>query len=732
VHSGAPLLTTTTLSRTYDSTIPQYYPVTTDKSMWAQTPDKEIGQKRKRAPKDTPPHGNKALKTPKQAKSARDDGSGRSGKRVKVEDGRTVQQFQLPTPPTTGREISSVSLPRHLRIPDDHESMATESVKSVDEPQRRGVYVTRHQDEGRKLAVGGMISGSEEPVLSPRKNKPERKTPIPSLTTNEVGHAILSTDLVLESELAWLENGGRSTPPSSPDLATIQTPVMATDVMVEEEPDTPATKARKMTKRLQAFADPSRTADEPMVCTRIDLFGRVAVRKDVAIKFLGLEDSANASVVEEVRGEEEDEWIERSIASSSKVTIKPSWPDDMAPWSLAGGSRRERMLREETEKANILRRYLEAVSDESSDEDAIVPMVYGKGKGKSVSRLVSYSSSEAESRRRTHQSRWDNTTADAKSALLTTLRNRALPVIGPGVVACACGAPTVHGLGAMMACASCKRWHHFVCNNIEDEAQLRGRWWCPTCEHQAIALSTPARSTPRRGYSQSDERSSAFKGELTTIALAPSPMFNTTSFSHASTTLRTPLNRNISSPSRPHRSRILSYGTDMWAYTEDGPPGATPSTPAPAHDRFSTPRIDDAPFDVTSTPSRHLDFNFGQPSLFQFTPLGGGRSRLTSNVISDTPLTLRARKGADGGSGVPSRHDFLRDLGKGAASGDMPAPGSPQARWPLGLLGTSHNLSPSPFSHRRSLSGNKMSSMRSSSRSGLGLGLPLEREEECK
>jgi hypothetical protein len=77
--------------------------------------------------------------------------------------------------------------------------------------------------------------------------------------------------------------------------------------------------------------------------------------------------------------------------------------------------------------------------------------------------------------------------------------------------------------------------------------------------------------------------------------------------------------------------------------------------------------------------------------------------------------------------GMASRHDFLRDLGKepGAAA---TIPGSPQqARWAHGLLG-SQNLSPSPFGHRRSLSGNKMSSVRSSSRSGLGLGLPLERE----
>jgi hypothetical protein len=744
-HPSASLLTNSSL-RTYDSTIPQYYPFTTDRTSWGQS--SEVGRKRKRAPKEASPsgastgagagNGTKAVKTPKRGKIPAEEAKGRARGSTQYlgEDG-SGSRFQIPTPPSTGREATTVSLPVHLRIPEERESTANstgpESVAS-DEPRR--VLVTRHEAEGRKLAVGlAASSGSEEP-LSPRGVRPERKTPVPALTTDDAGHAMLATDLVLQSELDWLENGGKLSPITSPEPVLLQTPIMPSHV-IEEVADTPVTKERKTTQRLQAFVAPElplRRADDLMVCTRLDQFGRVAVRKDLAIKFFGLDLDARG-VVEEIRVEDEDQWVERSVASSSKVTIKPSWPDDVTPWSLAGGLRKERIQREETEKSNILRRYLEAASDESSDDEAPSTAVAAKGKGKSVSRLVSYTAPDAEPRRRAHRPTWDNTTADAKSALLTSMRHRALPVISPGVVACACGAPTAHGMGAMISCVSCKTWHHLMCNNIDEEAQLGGRWWCPACERQ-VSMSTPARS-PGQGYAQSQERSSAFKGELTNIALAPSPMFNTAAFSHASTALRTPMTRNVSSPSRPHRSRILSYGTDMWAYTEDGPPGPTPSTPAPAHDRFSTPRIDDAPFDVTSTPSRHLDFNFGGgPSFFSLTPLGG-RSRVTSStLIADTPLTLRARMNGDSGSGMGmlgmgSRHDFLRDLGKesGAAAASATAiPGSPQeARWAHGLLG-SQNLSPSPFGHRRSLSGNKMSSVRSSSRSGLGLGLPLERD----
>ena len=228
-------------------------------------------------------------------------------------------------------------------------------------------------------------------------------------------------------------------------------------------------------------------------------------------------------------------------------------------------------------------------------------------------------------------------------------------------------------------------------------------------------MSTPALLT---SYAQSDERSSAFKGELATIALAPSPIFvSGATFSQAANSARTPMNRAINSPSsRNHRSRILSYGTDMWAYTETGPP----STPIPTGVKsYSTPRIDEAPFDVTSTPSRHLDFEFSQPSLFAYTPLGP-RSRIPSTILTDgTPFRARNTSLADG---IAPRHEFFRELNKGSE------PASPQPRWPHALLGA-HNVSPSPFGHRRTLSGNKMSNMKPSSRSGLGLGMALEKDQ---
>ena len=284
----------------------------------------------------------------------------------------------------------------------------------------------------------------------------------------------------------------------------------------------------------------------------------------------------------------------------------------------------------------------------------------------------------------------------------------------------------------MIECSSCRSWHHLQCNGIDDNAPLAPRWWCPPCHAQAMHIATPGHTTPRV-YTQSDERSSALRGSYSDIALAPSPiMLSNPSFTQMASAARTPLNsRPQESPtSRQHRPRILSYGTDMWAYTEDGPPSSVaPSTPGPSRqERFSTPRLEDMPFDVTSTPSRGLDFTFGQPSLFGLTPIGG-RPRVTSGMLADiTPYGLK-RTGpitAPLSEIIPSRHDFLRDLNKGPQT-ELPA--SPSTRWPHQLLGA-HNVSPSPFTHRRTLSGNKMSSMRSSSKSGLTMGVFLEEKDE--
>ena len=459
-HGATPLLTTATLARAYDSTIPQFYPIATE-PRWNDllTPDKvrdeETGQRRKRRrhAKDTPPSTIRAMKTPKRPKQPQEEVSGREAKRIKVEESRH-QQAHLPTPPSTGRETN---LPHQIRE-QTVEQKRTKSEETFEEDsasRRRGVVVTRHNEEGRKIGLPGLAQGeAEATVLLDEAHMSPRTTVIPALSINASGLASLSTDEILKSEMAWLENGGCiHSPLSSPDRVHLQTPTMAHDIVILEDGDSTLSKEERSQKRLQAFNEASQLA-EPLVCTRIDLFGRVAVKRGMAIKFLGLD--GTALTVEETREEDTDSWIERPMASSSKILVKPIWPDDEAPWALAGGSRRERKQREESEKAQILKRYFDAASDESSDDEIYSPIEAGNGKGKTVSRLFRSGLSDRSDTQRT-------CVVDAREALFKSLRGRVLPSILPGKVACACGAQTAAGMGSMISCSSCKTWHHLVC-----------------------------------------------------------------------------------------------------------------------------------------------------------------------------------------------------------------------------------------------------------------------------
>lgn len=759
-ESPIPLLTSASLTRSYDTAIPHHFAAT--EARWQVTPDKRAeasASKRKRSlpGKDTPtaPSSQDSI-TPKRSAAAvteEGDASSRPVKRAKTDEQRTVSAsappvVQLPTPPSTGKH-STPSLPTRAAFSEEPTFPVHDEDDEAYATNRSGLIITRHQEEGRKLVVAAGSADEAEPPRTPEAQKLSPRTSLAQVIhMSGSGLARLGTEEVLQSEMAWIAQATAYSSPSSPDLTNIRTPMMSSaagahDLTMSEAAETPATRAERIAKRLEAFAptEPKRASDEPMVCTRIDTMGRMALRKEAAQRFLAL--GTGAVLVEETREDEDDEWVERSAGpqgvvagpSNEQASRRPVWPDELAPWSLAGGSRKARQQREAEEKALLLRRYLEASSDESSDEEERMVST-GKGKGKSVLPIIHSSLEPAEVRRRRP---FNAPSADARDALAVVLRHRPVPVYRPPPmqVACLCGDSRVEpaDFERMINCSHCQTWHHLECNRIDEES-LPSQWLCGSCE--AIMMSTPLQSTP----SLSHERSSAFKGEHTAIALAPSPMFlgNNANYTggHPAKTPMTAAAVRGSPMARPHRARILSYGQDMWSAGQYEDPAAvhvvshTPSTPAPSRpDRFSTPRLDEVPFDVTSTPSRHLDFNLGQPSLFSLTPLGPGRGRNPSAAFADgTPFRPGATVGA---ATVPralsslsaGHHDFLRDLHKPEGHMHAGSPGGPGGKWPLTLMGA-HNVSPSPFGHKRSISGSgRMSSMRSSSRSGLMFGAAL-------
>ena len=685
-----------------------------------RTSSTEPAQKRKRASsgaKDSAGNStSKALKTPKRPKQSSPDDHTAKRPRTDNTSVTSTAPSQLPTPPTLGKEISAYSLPHHVPLPPRDLSPPASTDSGSESARRRpGVVIARHEQEGRKINIFGVQHGENEEIQPDQAHFAPRHVGIPTLQVDTSGRAKVEPSLVLEHDAAWLE-GKRSA--NDTQLGQPRTPAVNDNMALPAEvDDTPRTKEGKVSKRLQAFASDVKP-NESMVSTRIVKVGRVALRKDAAIKFLGLDETVGTC--EETKSEEDEHWIESAVASSSKVVLTPNWPDNESPWRLAGGLAKHRKLREADEKAAVLRRYLESATDESSDEERedVQPHILQEDDKRTVSTYIS----RAQAAARRHRGRRVVLHADAKAALLGGLRSRLVTYFSPGgPVTCQCNVTSRADKGKMISCDGCGTWHHLECQGITDEYSLQGHWLCHACGRQANPLERNIR--PIAMLDPYQERAAAFKDWSSNVALAPSPLFPAV----PNLATRTPGRKEFlgASPRRPQRSRIMSYGSDYFNFPEDSPANPMPSTPAPIRpNRFSTPRNEDSAFDVHSTPSRHIDFNLGGPSLFSLTPLAA-RGRVTSGLggnLLETPM----RKSLAHGLAASEPSEFFKELNKGTGIdgvGSMTVGASPQTRWPHNLMGA-HNLSPSPFGHRRSLSGNggRMSSIRSSSRSGLGVG----------
>lgn len=608
-------------------------------------------------------------------------------------------QSQLPTPPSTGDYISTPAQLAHLSP--EHQSLPLLE-------NRSGVYVTATEAEGRKLGLVRTSDGTESVEVT-RGHGPPRTKPATVLSVNSSGVASVGSADVLQSDASFLEN-----PPKTPTTLG-RLPV---------EDDTPRTRCDKVKRRLTAFKTTSRPA-EPMYSTRLDMGHggtvRVALRKDIALAFLGMDHAMADGATEEQRCDDEDRWA--ASTSANREPVRPNWPDEEAPWKHASG-RQAKQLREDRERMALLQRYLESSSDDDDDHDAAarVPIPARRHQSRPSAELQPPPASDP---------------TDARAALWFAMhkarrgpQQMAPPQMIPtGVISCICKSGTPSG--SMVSCSSCKSWHHVQCVGL-DEVSLGPNWVCDPCVQQArrATLSTPSQRTPPQ-FGINERSMSAFRGDQA-LALAPSPMFapEAARAAHSGAmATRTP-----HTPSRRReRARVLSYGTE-WGVTGENP--STPM-PLPRFGSFSTPRVDDPVFDVNSTPSRHLDTDprmAGQfsGSLFAITPLVG-RSRNSNPLIAgDTPMPMGHGRTVSGvppfaSEGVTSRHEFLQGLTADRDRREMPE--TPLARRGLGYGVPPTSPSPFNMSHRRSSSMNKSSHLRSSSRSGLGLGLPMDIDE---
>ena len=377
-----------------------------------------------------------------------------------------------------------------------------------------------------------------------------------------------------------------------------------------------------------------------------------------------------------------------SASTSASSVVAPDWLDACQPWVQSQVDRRRSQTDERREVLRTVRHYLESASDEededesvagqagySSDDDDLRDEWAAHSGGKTSSALLQ---SNRQVRLRNSQSNPSLTTAfdasDARQALIyrtqvsSALPDQHLPAftaphpdaiaaaaaeeLGPGSIACICRDHVAEG--AMVECNGCLFWFHLPCLGI-NEADLGDEWFCWRCAPHGDQLppqmSDPMPApphTPKTASPDLDEGSDGGgesvngdddPGTPATVKLEPSPMFGP---DH----LGTPLQRFATPllPSATGFSHFQSPSYSRSAVAHGGahrlPPlplilqGGSPGPSARPWQTAFTPRVpshtrdqEEALFDLSSTPSRHLsrELPFGGTPISRIGAGGVGR-----------------------------------------------------------------------------------------------------------
>lgn len=241
--------------------------------------------------------------------------------------------------------------------------------------------------------------------------------------------------------------------------------------------------------------------------------------------------------------------------------------------------------------------------------------------------------------------------------------------VGPGSIACICRDHVAEG--AMVECNGCKYWFHLSCLALNEADLGDDEWFCWRCapagdqlpshllEAVGQAPRTPKTASPE---THSDEEGEGGPGTPATVVLEPSPMF---AGPERSGHLETPLQRFDTPllPSATGFSALAGHTTfQSPSYSRTGGHRLPPlpqilhGTPGPSrlwgdHRHMLTPRVpthtrdhEEALFDLSSTPSRHLtrELPFGGTPISR---VGG-------------PLSVRGGGRGGGGHRLPSFGSF--------------------------------------------------------------------------
>jgi hypothetical protein len=658
----------------------------------------------------------------------------------------------------------SVTEGRRLVFPDDTPSVP-------ENPSRQSTSSTsRTESESHNGNALALI-----PERSQEHSK-ARTTLAPALWILDDGTAIVEKRAVLQSDLGWL----CQSPPKlvlelqpeeehGHDCNQMRQLALATPRRTKGE-SVEGTSSAKKRKRLEAFASgrghmaaasmppvsptkrrgkSSPSSDQPSPTTSIEHFGRMAIKQELAMQFLGLakpsdfdfeakapkieKDSKPSKVLVDCNPLESESPTSpmsnegESVSTQAQHRVAPNvpdWPDLKPPWAHEATWQQKCQLQQiemlDKEKASSLERYLSASSeDESGDADSrIVLMTHLKARGKT-----------------------SKTSSDAREAVLHARQKgkpflkrdleagAVLPIITPAEEAgCLCGGHNEEG-GGMVCCDGCSIWYHLSCCGIETEDELEDQWFCQRCDPS----ETPARTehvlnsplepvgvpvTPRLRqalgptFSATNETSRSYHAHTSDAALAPSPTFSPGAHFPVSL-MDTPAL--YAGPRIPSGSSVASKfatpGTPMThpkprivSYAEHYNVCQTPGAPDSDYKKiYSTPKFEDF-FDtgVMQSGSTPMHRNPGSPTPLNKSRLGGlGLPAFTTPTSSQNFLkSLQI-----GATGSTPALDFLPSSASG--SSHSPFPISPvlsvnRVKYPSVIT---DSISPSPYrEHRRQVS----------------------------
>ena len=633
---------------------------------------------------------------------------------------------------------------------------------------RRLVFPDKNATVGSSSGVnesedGISVQGSSSQVGLPFTPDREASTkgarsdsvPMLSLTTGADGAAVIGRTNTSRANLDWMphhvQSPIRSGATESESDACLMIGQLALRTPKRSKGNAPVrdTDSVKRRKRLEAFSETGHTvlnrissgspshsktkgksprSDRELSMSRIAGFGRLAVKEDVASRFLHLEPPQLAVSHETPMPFEDQSSARKAHVGSSRTDLGdrtstsshlPDWPDVHAPWAQETQWERDNKIIRATKLEGLrfasIERYLEEASDteqDASDSKLVLTEMLRK---RGITSKDSANACEAV----LHARRNGRTVMDRELEASTTL-----PIIGPNEEnGCLCGGSNDKG-GAMVCCDSCSVWYHLACCGIQTEDELDDQWFCQRCRAQTTPQAASASTTMQEAqtrfpstpepqlalgpaFAATNESTRSYHAHTSDAALAPSPTFSPTG--------RFPISL-MDTPALYTSPRMTSGSSIMSRNATPGTPMIQPRlrvvSYAEHYNVCQTPGASDSDYKkIYSTPKFEDFFESGlQPS--SVTPALRNRS---------SPMeSTESASGSEPAFYTPSSsQNFLRSLqaGSSAPVSDMMTstnglssaliPNSPlisgsRNKYPAGIT---DSISPSPYrEHRRQIS----------------------------